>query len=261
MQFCVLGSGSKGNATYIAAGGTAILIDGGLSGVEVQRRLAAIGVDFESLSAILVTHEHNDHIRGVPVLSRRGKLAVFANSATYGGAGKGLDNLYARHEFETGTSFEWHGLWIHPYSISHDTADPVGFVVSDGRLSMGYCTDTGTVSKLMAHRLSCCQGLVLESNHDLELLHNGSYPPFLKQRVRSNKGHLANGDAAGLLGALAHDSLQHVVLAHISESNNRPELVMQMVHDRLGSLLETYSFRISLASQDAPGELVTMNGN
>lgn len=258
MRFCVLGSGSKGNATYIAAGGTAILIDGGLSGIEVQRRLAAIGVDFNSLSAILVTHEHNDHIRGVPVLSRRGQLAVFANQATYRAAATNLDKVHAYHEFETGSAFEWQGLRIHPYSVSHDTADPVGFIVSDGMVSLGYCTDTGTVSRLMVHRLSKCQGLVLESNHDPAMLKNGIYPPFLKQRVRSNKGHLANEEAANLVRELLHPQLQHVVLAHISESNNLPELVMEALHAKTGHLLAEYPLCVSLAWQDRVGEVVIL---
>ena len=255
MNFCVLGSGSKGNCTYISSGKTSILIDAGFSGIEIQRRLSAIGIDFSSLSAILVTHEHNDHIRGVPVLSRKGEMSVYANQATYTAAGKNLNNLYSYEEFTTGVSFSCRDFEIHPFSISHDTPDPVGFIVSDGKSSIGYCTDTGTVSRLMHHRLSGCNGLILESNHDPDILKNGPYPPFLKQRVRGNKGHLANADAGAFLKDLVHDELVHVVLAHISETNNRPEIALETVTGILKNG-ETRQPDISIGTQDKPGKVV-----
>ncbi len=223
MKFCVLASGSKGNSTYIASGNTSILIDAGLSGKEIQRRLASIGVDVKDLDAILVTHEHSDHIKSVPVLSRRGHIHVFANQATYRSADAGLEKVYSYRDFNTGESFEFQDLSIHPFSISHDTADPVGFLVSNGCSSLGYCTDTGKVTRLMGHRLSSCNGLILESNHDPDILKNGPYPQFLKQRVQSNKGHLANEDAAAFLAELLHENLTEIVLAHLSETNNLPE--------------------------------------
>ncbi len=258
MRFCVLGSGSKGNATYVAVGDTAILIDGGLSGIELHRRLAAIGVDSSSLSAIFLTHEHTDHVRGVPVFSRRGRLPVFANPATFAAAGDNLNKLHAYREFSTGTSLQYHDLCIHPFSVSHDTADPVGFVISDGRHSLGYCTDTGMVSRLMRYRLAVCHGLILECNHDPEILKNGPYPPYLKQRVRGNKGHLANDDAADLLREIRHDKLEHVVLAHLSDTNNRPEIAEAVACQALGDGRQS---RISVARQNRPGELVILGKN
>lgn len=263
MRFCVLGSGSKGNATYVQAGDTAILIDAGFSGIEIKRRLAEIGVDFSSIAAILVTHEHNDHIRGVSVLSRQGNIPVFANPATFRAAGSKMAKLSAAREFDTGAAFKFQDLLIHPFSVSHDTADPVGFMVSDKSVTLGYCTDTGTVSRLMRHRLSGCHGLILETNHDPELLKNGSYPPFLKQRIRSNKGHLANMEAALFLKELIHDGLKHVVLAHISEANNRPEIAYRTVCKVIGNgtgkagrdgLLPS----VSVAAQDCPGRVLEL---
>ncbi len=224
MQFCVLGSGSRGNATLVVSGATRVLIDAGFSGIEVKRRLAAMGLSFDALAAILVTHEHVDHIRGVPVLSRQGGLAVYANAPTVAAAAGGLGKLHRLVEFETGTGFEIGDLLVHPFAVSHDAADPVGFLISDGHFSLGYCTDTGAVSRLMGHRLRNCHGLVLEANHDLDMLNNGSYPPALKQRVRSNRGHLGNHQTADFLRQLHHAGLRRVVLAHLSGDNNRPDL-------------------------------------
>jgi phosphoribosyl 1,2-cyclic phosphodiesterase len=259
MRFCVLGSGSKGNCTYVEAGDTAILIDAGFSGREIERRLATIGVDITSVTALLLTHEHSDHLRGAAVLSRRHHLPVFANPGTFQAAGRILDRLYAYQEFETGTSFHFRDLAIHPFSISHDAADPVGFLLGDQRFSLGYCTDTGIVSRLIAHRLAGCHALVLESNHDPEMLRNGPYPMALQQRVRSNTGHLANEMAADLLQGLLHERLEQVVLAHISETNNRPHIVLRSAQQVLAGA-GCRPPCISLGWQDRAGELLSLTG-
>lgn len=265
MRFCVLGSGSRGNATYIESGATRILIDAGFSGREIEQRLARIGVEARDLSGILVTHEHRDHILGVAILSRRYKLPVFINPLTFAGGEKILHKVFACREFESGVTFSFQDLEIHPYSLSHDAADPVGFIVRDGRAAVGLCTDTGAVSRLMGHRLGGCHGLVLECNHDPDLLKQGPYPPALKQRVRSKNGHLANGEAASFLGTILHDGLEHVVLSHISETNNQHEMARQTVENLLHSLPrengELRLPKISLAWQDQVGELVTISGN
>ncbi|MFC1523375.1 MBL fold metallo-hydrolase [Thermodesulfobacteriota bacterium] len=256
MRFCVLGSGSKGNSTYIESGDTGILIDAGFSGIEIERRLTAVGVDISMVSAILVTHEHTDHIRGVAVLSRRHGLPVYVSSATRKAANSKFQKLSSCEEFSPGTSFLLQDIKIHPFSVSHDAADPVGFIVDDGRYRVGYCTDTGMVSRLMCHRLGGCNGLILESNHDPLLLKNGPYPPALKQRVRSKDGHLANHEAVTFLADLMHDELNHVILAHISETNNRLEIVQQTVDE----LENPGKISISLALQDVPGEMIDLAG-
>jgi len=224
MKFCVLGSGSRGNCVFVESGATSILIDGGFSGKEIARRLVQIGKDINSLKAIFVTHEHHDHISGVGVVSRRCRVPVFANAGTYRGAGKSLNKVFKRSEFETGDQTEFNGLGIRSFAISHDTADPVGFVIDNGTARLGICTDTGTGSRLINRRLSNCDGLVLEFNHDPDMLKNGPYPQSLKQRVKSSQGHLSNGDGAELLQSVIHDKLQHIVLAHLSETNNLPEI-------------------------------------
>lgn len=253
MRFCVLGSGSKGNCTYVDSGETALLIDAGFSGVEIARRLTDVGLDMDRVKGILVTHEHADHVSGVGVLSRRYRLPVYANTGTKEAAGSSLAKLHDFVPFTTGVSFPLASLTIHPFAISHDTADPVGFTINDGYRSFGYCTDTGMVSRLIQHHLRQCMGLVLECNHDLEMLKNGPYPPALQQRIRSKNGHLANPDAITFLADLAHDQLQHVVLAHISESNNCPELVRSHIKQLLLPRLA-----VSLAQQNQPGEVITL---
>ena len=261
MRFCVLASGSKGNSTYVETGATRILIDAGLSGKAIEQRLAAIQVDPASLSAILVTHEHHDHICGVGVLSRRFQLPVIINELTLAAGGKILRKLARQQSFVTGDSFSFQDCSIHPFLISHDAADPVGFCIDDGKYSLGYCTDTGKVSHLMHHRLSHCHGLILESNHDPAMLKTGPYPEYLKQRVRSNIGHLPNHEAADFIHSLRHEQLHHVVLAHISETNNHPDLVWAAMREAMpgadGQKSETMP-AISLACQEQVGELVSL---
>ena len=161
-------------------------------------------------------------------------------------------------EFTTGTSFELGGLDIHPFAISHDTVDPVGFVFTDSSCSLGYCTDTGMVTRLLSHRLSRCNGLIIECNHDPGMLQDGPYPPHLKQRVSSRKGHLANMDAAAFICSLLHPSLQHIVLAHLSETNNDPYLAYDTVTSIVEKQANGSSPEISLSWQDKPGDFVSL---
>jgi phosphoribosyl 1,2-cyclic phosphodiesterase len=265
MKFSVLGSGSKGNATYVAAGDTRILIDAGFSGVEVERRLADIGIDINTISALLVTHEHGDHIRGIQVLSRRYSLPVYVSKATLAAAGKSLAKIVEWRPIADGQVFNHQGLTIHPFTVSHDAEATLGFVVSNNGCSLGYCTDVGTVSPLMRHRLGGCNGLVLECNHDLEMLKNGGYPPYLQQRIRSKFGHLNNGDAARFLVDLIHDGLEHVVLAHISETNNTHELARTTVEKHLQeyelTAEEGRRFTVSVARQNKVGDLICLGAS
>ncbi len=258
MNFCVLGSGSKGNCTLVESGSTAILIDAGFSGKEIRRRLALVNRTPEDLSAIVVTHEHGDHISGVGVLSRRCSLPVYANCGTHLAAEARVKKLYKRFEFGTGEAFIIDDLEIHPFRISHDTADPVGFVVSDSSTSLGYCTDTGRVTKLIGHHVRRCSALILEANHDPQMLMDGPYPMPLKQRVRSSQGHLANGDAARFLADLIDSSLQYVVLAHLSETNNQPQLALTRVRRELSAL--DARFELLLADQGTPCPMLRLSG-
>ncbi len=250
MKFCVLGSGSRGNCTLVESGSTTILIDAGFSGKEISRRLALINRSLDDIDAIVVTHEHGDHISGVGVLSRRCRVPVYANYGTHVAAESRVKRLHRRMEFGTGESFVIEGLQVHPFRISHDTADPVGFVVTDDNAALAYCTDTGRITNLIGHHVRRCSALILEANHDPRMLMDGPYPLPLKQRVRSNQGHLANGDAARFLAELADSSLRCVVLAHLSETNNQPSLALARMERELASL--DPCFEILLAGQAAP---------
>jgi len=253
MRFSVLGSGSKGNCVFVECGTTAILIDGGFSGKEIASRLAQIDRDISCLKAIFVTHEHRDHISGVGVMSRRCKIPVFANKGTFHGGKQTLGKLFKRCEFQTGDQTDFQDIAVRSFAISHDTADPVGFVVSNGTRSLGVCTDTGIGTRLISRRLSGCDGLVLEFNHDPEMLKNGPYPPSLKQRVNSNQGHLSNGDGANLLNEIIHEKLQRVVLAHLSETNNLPEIAYREAVRVMTDKVDTSTLDIS--NQQIPTNL------
>jgi phosphoribosyl 1,2-cyclic phosphodiesterase len=255
IRFSVLGSGSRGNAVYVESGSTAVLIDGGFSGKELARRLRLIDRDLDFLKGICVTHEHNDHINGVGVISRRCRIPVMANGGTFKGGEKKMGKLFRRIEFETGGSFSFHDLFIRSFRISHDTADPVGYLISDGRVSLGYCTDTGKVTYLMEKRLAECNGLVLEFNHNPEMLKNGPYPLALQQRVRSSQGHLSNEEGAEFLKNTLNRRLEKIVLAHLSEINNRPELAMYAAEQ---SITADYQPEIVIASQDGPTPLLPL---
>jgi phosphoribosyl 1,2-cyclic phosphodiesterase len=255
MRFSVLGSGSRGNSVYIETGRTAILIDNGFSGKDVIARLKAIGRDIQDLDAIFVTHEHNDHIGGVGILSRRCKLPVYANQGTFQGGDERFKNLSKRCEFATGDTLEFQDFEVRSFRISHDAGDPVGYVIGNGRSRLGYCTDTGKVSRLIFQRLQNCNGLILEFNHDLKMLAEGPYPLSLQQRVRSSQGHLDNGDAAAFLRELLHGGLEHVVLAHLSETNNLPDLAM---NEARKIVPWESSSRMIVARQDVPTDLLNL---
>lgn len=223
LSVCVLASGSRGNATYVSDGRTAILIDAGLSGVELQRRMAAKGLDPGRLDAILVSHEHTDHIQGVGVLSRRFRLPVYINDGTRRASEAALGKLAGMLPFTCGHGFDIGSLTVHPFSISHDADDPAGFTITCDGAKLGVATDLGMVTGVVRTHLANCDILIVEANHDERMLVDGPYPWPLKQRIRGRSGHLSNDDAGLLLETLRHQGLAHVILAHLSEENNTPE--------------------------------------
>ncbi len=255
MKFALLGSGSGGNCLFVESEKTAVLIDAGFSGKEIAARLSLIGKDMDGVNAIFLTHEHGDHIRGAGVLSRRFSLPVYANGGTFTGSESKVGKLHKRVEFETGNVVSVQGLQVRSFAVSHDTLDPVGYLISDASHTLACCTDTGKVSMLIGQRLQGCDALVLEFNHDPDMLKNGPYPLFLQQRVRSSQGHLANEDAAIFLETLLHDRLQHIVLAHLSETNNCPEFALKSAGQVIPS---GHSVTLHAAQQDTPTRLYTL---
>ncbi len=255
ISFSVLGSGSKGNAVYVETAQTAVLIDCGFSGKETACRLESIGRDMAKLEAILLTHEHNDHVAGVGVLARRYKIPVYANAGTFLGAENKIGKIEEPVEFETGSSFTIKDLAVKPFRISHDTRDPVGYVLESGNSRFGYCTDTGKVTHLMTQRLQGCHGLVLEFNHDPQMLRNGPYPLALQQRVKSSQGHLSNQQAVEFLDKVHHRDLACVVLAHLSETNNLPDYAIADIESNRKKYGKT---EFHIASQQQATRLVTV---
>jgi len=251
---CVLASGSKGNATFISSGDTSLLIDAGLSGIEIERRLKSKGLDPKNLDAILVSHEHSDHIQGVGVLSRRYKLPVYINSKTQKSAVSQLGNLHDFKKFECGSMFTINDLFIHPFSISHDAKDPCGFTVNQNGTKIGIATDLGIATSMVKEHLQGCILLILEANHDEQMLINGPYPWPIKQRIKSRTGHLSNTASRTLLNELQHDGLKHVMLAHLSETNNTPQKAVNEV----GRALTRCKARLDVASQDNCGTLLLL---
>jgi phosphoribosyl 1,2-cyclic phosphodiesterase len=254
LAVCILASGSKGNAIFISSGDTSLLIDAGLSGIEIERRLKLRGFDPKNLDAILVSHEHSDHIQGVGVLSRRYKLPVYINSKTRKAAVSQLGNLYDFKKFECGSMFTLNDLSIHPFSISHDAEDPCGFTVNQNGTKIGIATDLGIATSMVKEHLKGCTLLILEANHDEGMLINGPYPWPVKQRIKSRTGHLSNAASKTLLNELQHDGLKHVMLAHLSETNNTPQKAVNEV----GQALTRCKPRLDVASQDECGVLLRL---
>jgi len=253
LAVCNLASGSKGNATYISDGETSILVDAGLSGIELQRRLTSRNLVPEDLDAVIITHEHSDHIKGAGILSRRFKLPVYINQKTQA-ASPGLGSLHETRPFACGTSFKIGKLSIHPFSISHDAKDPAGFTIGRNGTRIAIATDLGIATAMVKEHLKHCALLVLEANHDPRMLETGPYPWPLKQRIQSRVGHLSNSDSKNLLHELQHDHLQHVILAHLSEINNAP----QKAFDEVAQALTRCKAELTVADQYSPGPVICL---
>ncbi|HSX14247.1 MAG TPA: MBL fold metallo-hydrolase [Chlamydiales bacterium] len=248
LGFCPLASGSKGNAIYIGTKRTRVLIDAGISYSTLVKRLNEINVDIHTIQAVLVTHEHTDHIRGLDVLSHHLKIPVLANLET----AKGIAQVFPMRPqfkiFTTGETFVFGDLEIHPFGIPHDTMEPVAFTVKTDSIKLGFCADIGHITPVVRRALTDCDYLYLEANHQPSMVHASHRPQVYKQRVLSKQGHLSNGDCALLLTQLAHPQLKHIHLAHLSSECNSPELALKIVQealDKVGS-----SSELSIAFQD-----------
>lgn len=245
MRFASLGSGSRGNATLIESGSTRLLLDCGFSASETSRRLARLGIEAGELTAIIVTHEHGDHIGGVGSLARRYKLPVYMTHGTAHRANTG--ELPRQINLDTHARLQINDIELQAFPVPHDAQEPVQFIFSDGRRRLGVLTDTGSITPHIIDMLSACDALLLECNHDTDMLAEGPYPASLKERVGGRFGHLSNAQAAELLQALDTSLLQHLVAMHLSDKNNTPWLARQALADALGCK----DSEVLVADQDA----------
>lgn len=228
MRFCLLGSGSTGNALLVESHGTRLLVDSGLSYRQLEVRLAAVGQSLEGLRAVFVTHEHADHVHGLGTLARRTEATVYMTPGTRAALPPGVGQLPRVELIEAGDRISLNGLTVTSFSVSHDAADPVSYVIEDGRAKLGLAADLGYASELVKQRLTGSHALILESNYCPAMLRHGNYPPLIQQRIRGRQGHLSNKEMSSLLAQLAHEALRLVVLVHISEENNTAELAYRM---------------------------------
>jgi len=236
MRCTILASGSKGNCVYLEGDSGALLLDAGLSSKETLQRMDNASLDTGQVQAVLVTHEHGDHIRGLDVLARRLDIPVHATAGTLRDflhyrrtSDKRINNHVCRYH----ERFEIGDFLIEPFATSHDAAEPCGFIIRENGDMFGYCTDTGIITPHMLNLLRHCDAIVLESNHCQDMLQNGPYPESLKRRIRSRRGHLSNTAAARCLQVLGKD-IPQIILAHLSETNNTPERVMASAREGLG---------------------------
>jgi len=216
MRVCTLASGSSGNSLLIETKYTKILVDAGITRRQIIKRLNLLGVQLEDIDAVITTHEHQDHTVSITKL----EVPVYVTAST---VHLWKDKVGILHEFDAGCDFEINELVITPFTVPHDAIDPVGFTINSDSIKVGVVTDIGSVTGLVVQKLKDSNVLVIESNHDSDLILYSRYPWELKQRIRSRLGHLSNDQASDLLGDLVHGGLKDVVLAHLSEVNNKPQ--------------------------------------
>ncbi len=221
MEVIVLASGSSGNSVLVRAAGVSVLVDAGVSRLQIRKRLEQFNVSVDDLDGVLITHEHSDHIRGLDVLSRHHPMPVWASAGTWSRLPIRCSN---GGELSTGRELAVGGLSILPVATSHDAAEPVGFVFDDGDIRVGVCTDTGVVTHLLERRLTGVDILLIETNHDADMLRHGPYPWSLKQRIASRHGHLANHQTEEVVSRVGAANLRCAVGLHLSAENNAASL-------------------------------------
>jgi phosphoribosyl 1,2-cyclic phosphodiesterase len=264
MNLCSLASGSSGNCIYVGNQDTSILIDAGVSGKRVVAGLNSIDVNPEKLSAILITHEHSDHVSGVGVLARKYKVPIYATAETMNAilktknVGKIPEELL--HMIEPDQSFLIDNITVEPFSISHDAANPVCYTFSENGHKIGMATDLGTFDDYIIEKLSGLEALLIEANHDINMLQVGAYPYYLKQRILGDRGHLSNENSGKLISKIMNSKLKHVFLGHLSQENNYAELAYETVKVELESSVDMQKnqFKLCVANREEPSVLVSV---
>ncbi|WP_352420479.1 MBL fold metallo-hydrolase [Proteiniborus sp.] len=259
MRFCSLASGSSGNCQYIETDKVKLLVDAGLSGKKIQESLISIEVDPSTINGILVTHEHKDHIHGIGILSRRFNIPIYANEKTWISMESQIGEVKEENKitFNTDKTFEINDLNIHPFMISHDAIEPVGYSFYYKDIKISLVTDTGCVSEEVKENIKNSHLLLIESNHDVEMLKVGKYPWYLKRRILGEHGHLSNDDAGKLLAEVLCGKNECILLGHLSKENNFPELAYQTVANILTEkgINVTKDISLDLTYRDRPSKV------
>ena len=245
MEICSIASGSSGNCIYVGSDNTHILIDAGISGRRIEEGLNKIGTQVSELDGILITHEHSDHIASLGVLSRKYAIPMYATKGTFEGvlAGKctGRIDTELFNEISADEEFVIEDLRVKPVRVSHDANEPVAYRIEHGESSVGVCTDLGTYDESVVKGFAGVNALLIEANHDVNMLQVGKYPYYLKQRILGDRGHLSNENCGRLLCRLLHDNMKAIYLGHLSQENNLAELAYEAV--RLEILMDECKYK------------------
>jgi phosphoribosyl 1,2-cyclic phosphodiesterase len=259
VSITVLASGSNGNCTLVSSSATRLLVDAGLSCRELMRRMKLCGEDPRSIDAVLITHEHGDHVAGLHVLAKKLKVPVYITGATHDSYRKWASDSVGNKVklervecFSSGRAFQIRDVTVMPFTIPHDAIDPVGFTFTSEGIKVSVCTDLGYMPSSVRNHLRGCHMLMIESNHDLELLRGGPYPWSVKQRVMSRVGHLSNEALADFLSSDYDGTAEFLILAHLSEKNNHPEIARMAAERALGKQRNFLRNHLLLAAQQEP---------
>lgn len=261
LKFCSLYSGSSGNCLFVDSNNTKILIDCGTSGKKITTALASINSSIEEIDAILVTHEHSDHIQSLGLISNKYNIPVYANFETWNAMESQKKKISENNIniFENDKDFYLKDLTIHPFSTPHDAANPCGFNIHNGKRKLSIATDLGHMDNEILENLKDSSFLLLESNYDPEILKLSKYPYSLKERIFGPKGHLSNLTAGKTISTLINKNLKSVMLGHLSKENNFPELAYQTVlNELIESNVDTNTISLNVASRNAPSNIITV---
>lgn len=261
LKFCSLYSGSSGNCLFVSTNNTKILIDCGTSCKKICDGLASINSSIEDIDAILVTHEHSDHVQSLGMVSKKFDIPVYANIDTWNAMKKQKEKISSENIkiFENDKDFTLNDLTIHPFSTPHDAANPCGFNIHNGKRKLSIATDLGHINNGILNQLEKSSFILLESNYDPEVLKTSRYPYYLKQRIAGLSGHLSNETAGKTISALMKKDLKSVMLGHLSKENNFPELAYQTVVEQLmNDNADVNTINLSVASRDIPGQVITV---
>ncbi len=257
MIFCNLGSGSKGNCTYIQNNGKALLIDQGFSLKNLTSRMDEVNLSPANVSAIILTHEHSDHIKGAGIFARRHKIPIYMTKKTFQAIDPKKLTKVKVEFFTSGDTLSLQNIKIKTFHLPHDAADPIGIVASSGGRRLGIVTDLGAVTQSVLHYISDLDLLFLEANHDMFMLLNGPYPLQVIQRIKSRVGHLSNEQSLDLFNRISHNGrLKYLVLGHLSEINNDAQIVRELFENTKTE--NTISYKIEIASQNSPGAVINI---